>query len=110
MKIIFYADLIVFFIVLAICTFIGLDLKKWQSWLAGLYGFLSGCLIGFLSEAGSPSWQLGLLLAIVIMSSGAIMRQYRIYYRKAGEEWLRRYGQDKHYSLLARLIEKVLRK
>jgi hypothetical protein len=61
------ADIIVFVIVCAICTIIGLDLKKWQSWLAGLYGFLSGCLIGFLSEAGSPSWDVGLLFAIMIM-------------------------------------------
>ena len=110
MKIIFYADLIVFFIVLAICTFIGLDLKKWQSWLAGLYGFLSGWSLGFLVGAGSSGWQLGLLFAIAIMYSGAVMRHYRIYYRKAGEEWLKRYGQDKRFPFLARIIEKFLRK
>lgn len=110
MEKIIIANLFVFLIVTFICTIIGLDLKKWQSWLAGLYGFLSGCLIGFLIEDGSPSWQLGLIFAIVIMSSGAVMRQYRLYYRKAGEEWLTRYGQDKRYSLLARLVKKALRK
>jgi hypothetical protein len=109
MEKIMIADIVVFVIVYVICMIIGLDLKKWQSWLAGLYGFLSGCLIGFLIGAGSPSWQLGLIFAMMIMSS-AVMRQYRIYYRKVGDEWLARYGQDRRYSLLARLIEKVLRK
>ena len=110
MEKIILANIIVFVIVGGICTIVGLDLKKWYSWLAGLYGFLSGCLVGFLREGGSPSWQLGLISAIAVMSSGAVMRQYRIYYRKAGDEWLARYGQDRRYSLLARLIEKLLRK
>ena len=110
MEIIFFADLIMFLIIGVVCMIFGLDLKKWQSWLAGIYGFLSGWSLGFLSDTGSPSWQLGLLFAIMIMSSGAVMRRHRIYYRNAGEKWLTRYGQDKRYAFLARLIKKALRK
>jgi len=33
--------------------FIGLDLKKWSSWLLGFYGFLSGFLFGLVT-AGVP--------------------------------------------------------
>jgi hydrogenase/urease accessory protein HupE len=105
------ANIIVFVIVYGICTIIGLDLKKWYSWLAGLYGFFSGCLAGFIREDDSPSLQLGLLFAIVIMSSGAMTcRNRRRYSREAAEEWSARYGQEKHYSLLARIIEKLLGK
>jgi hypothetical protein len=105
------ADVVVFIIVGVICTFIGLDLKKWYSWLVGLYGFFSGCIAGYIREDGSPSLQLGLLFAIAIMSIGAMTRKYRQRYSKeAAKEWLTRYGQEKNYSLLARMIEKLLRK
>jgi len=105
------ANLIVFIIVSGICTFVGLDLKKWYSWLAGLYGFLSGCFAGFIVEDGSPSWQLGLLFAFVILSSGAMTRVNRQRYsQEAAKDWLARYGQEKHYSLLARIMEKLVGK
>ena len=105
------ANFIVFVIVYGICTIIGLDLKKWYSWLAGLYGFLSGCFFGFTREDGSPSLLMGMLFAVVIMSSGAMVRRNRQRYsREAAEEWLARYGQEKHHSLLARMIEKLLGK
>lgn len=35
-----------YFIVCGVCIFIGLDLRKWRSWLYGLYGFISGFMIG----------------------------------------------------------------
>jgi hypothetical protein len=96
MEVIFYADLIVFFIVYGICMIIGLDLKKWQSWLVGFYGFISGWSLGFLLKAGSSSWILGLLFAIVIMSSSIVTHQYRNY--RNWREWLTKYGNDKRYS------------
>jgi len=104
-------DIIVFLIVYGICIIIGLDLKKWYSWLAGLYGFLSGCLIGFLDNDGSPSWQLGLIFTVVIMLSGAVMRQQRKRYSKeAAEEWLAQYGERKELSLLTRIMKKLIGK
>jgi hypothetical protein len=103
------ANFFIFLIVTFVCIILGLDLKKWQSWLAGLYAFFSGVMLGFLSKAGSPSWQLGILFTVAIIPGGAVTRQRRIHYRRVGEEWLRKYGNDTRYSLLARIISKVLR-
>ena len=103
------ANFFIFLIITFVCTILGLDFKKWQSWLVGLYGFLSGYLLGFLSKARSPSWQLGLLFTIVIMSSSIVTRQYRLHFRKIGEEWLVKYGKNKRYSLLSHIITKLLR-
>jgi hypothetical protein len=103
------ANFIVFVIVGVICTIVGLNLKKWYSWLVGFYGFLSGYFLGLIVENGSSSWQVGLLFAIAIMSSGAMTRRNRQRYsRESAKDWLARYRQEKHYSLLARIIEKIL--
>lgn len=48
MAIIILANSFVFMIFLVIAGYTGLDLKKWSSWLYGIYGFLSGFLFGFL--------------------------------------------------------------
>ena len=110
METIIIANIFVFSIVSFISIIIGLDLKKWQSWLIGLYGFVSGSLVGYLSKHGSPNWQVGLIFAFGIMSSSVVMQQYRIYYRKVGKEWLSQHGQDQHYSFLTRIIEKYVEK
>jgi hypothetical protein len=98
---------IVFVMVGAICILIGLDLRKWYSWLAGLYGFITGCSAGFLAENPSPSWEVGLIFAIIIMASGAVMRQQRLHYSKVAEEWLARYGEDNRFPWLARTIKRL---
>jgi len=104
-------NLIVLIVVYVVCTVTGLDLNKWYSWLAGFYGFISGCSIGFLMDNPSPSWELGLIFAFIIMSSGAVMRQQRQRYsREAAEEWLAQYGQRKELSLLTRIMKKLIGK
>ncbi len=110
MKEIILFNSIVFLIVGGICIVIGLDLKNWQSWLVGLYGFITGWLFKFIVKDGSSSWQLGLMFAIMVMFGGAVMRQHRLYFRKAGEKWLTKYGKDKQNSLLTRLIRRALGK
>ena len=50
METIISVNIFVFLIVSAVCVFIGLDLKKWSSWLLGLYAFLTGFLFSFIRE------------------------------------------------------------
>ena len=84
MAIIILANFFVFLVVVAITIFIGLDLKKWPSWLYGIYGFLSGFLFGFsefndngslgLSMNLTGSLQVGAIFAFLIMWGGATTR------------------------------------
>ncbi len=105
------AILFAYLLVSCIGLIIGLDLKKWSSWLFGLYGFLSGIWIGFISGYSSSGWQLGAVFALAVMYGGAMTRYNRQRYgRDAAQEWLSRYGQEKHFSLLARFIKKLLNK
>jgi len=63
-----------FVIVGLIGIFIGLDPKKWASWLFGVYGFVSGFLIGFLRDDVSAGLKLGLLCAVAVMWGGVTTR------------------------------------
>lgn len=111
MEIIAIANLFVFVVVWFISIFGGLDLKKSSSWLIALYGFLSGFLIGFVGGGISTGLQGGVLFATVVLFSGIIMSQHRKRYNKdAVEEWLSHYGQDKRFSLLARIMKELLKK
>jgi hypothetical protein len=76
-----------FLIVSSIGILKGLDLKKRSSWLYGLYGFVTGFLIGFLESDGAgnlrlaTNWVLslqgGALLAFIPMYGGAMTRWHR---------------------------------
>jgi hypothetical protein len=57
----------VFAIVGTIAVMAGLDPKKWASWLYGVYGFVSGFLIGLLTDDVSAGLKLGLLFAVAVM-------------------------------------------
>jgi hypothetical protein len=82
--------LIVCFIVSCTGVLIGLDLKKWISWLFGLGGLLSGFFIGFMLAGVSQGFQLGILFAFAIMFGGAMTRWQRQYFKKRAESWLSR--------------------
>lgn len=110
MKILALANLIVFLIVYVISVFIGFDPKKWPSWLLGLYVFFSGSLTGFLRDGGSFDILMGLIFVLVVLSSGVVTRWQRQYYGKKAEPWLRQHGQEKQFSLLARMIRRMLNK
>lgn len=65
----------VFFIYIIVCgvgIFIGLDLKKWYSWLFGLYGFVTGLLFG-LSKSPDVTGGLviGAIFASIVLYGGA---------------------------------------
>lgn len=83
MATIIIANVFVFLIVYFMVTFKGLDLKKWSSWLYGLYGFLTG----FLSQDNTGdlrlavnlagSLQVGALFAFIVIYTGAMNRWHR---------------------------------
>jgi len=91
-----FANFIIFVIISAIWTLRGLDLKKRSSWFYGVYGFISGFLIGFLrsDRAGGyqlimnlpASFQAGTLFAFVILFGGATNR----WSRRRAEKYLER--------------------
>lgn len=92
-------NLYVFPIVGGVCVFVGFDLKKWYGWLIGLYGFLSGAVVGLLREGGSISLQLGALFAIAVILGGVKANQFRQHYNKdAAKNWLAQFGQAEHLS------------
>jgi 4-hydroxybenzoate polyprenyltransferase len=70
-------NLFAFLIVGVIGISKGLDLRRWSSWLYGIYGFLSGFLIGFLTGNASGDVTLGLLFGFAVMYSGAMVRLHR---------------------------------
>jgi hypothetical protein len=111
METIIFANNSLFVIVACIGMLIGLDPKKWSSWLFGLYGFLTGFLFGFVRTGPSVGFQVGALFAFIVMYSGAMTRWHRQRYNQdAVESWLSRYGQDERFSLLTRILKKLLNK
>jgi hypothetical protein len=83
METIILINLILFLIVFSIRTFIGLDVRKWTSWLYGLYGFFSGFWCSFIREDAEMSSRLllGALFAFAIMYIGAFVRVNRQRYK-----------------------------
>ena len=77
MQIIVIVILVVYLVVSGIGMFKGLDLRKWTSWLYGLYGFLSGFLIGFLIANIQLGLQVGTIFALIVMYGGAMIRWHR---------------------------------
>ena len=84
MQTIIVANFFVFMLVGTIFVFIGLDIKKWTSWLLGLYGFLSGILFSFIRENADISTRLllGAILGVGVMFVGAMVRRNRQIYTK----------------------------
>jgi hypothetical protein len=72
---------IVYLIACGIGIFIGLDLKKWSSWLYGLCGFVSGFSIGLSKADISGGFMLGILFMFVVMYGGATTYWHRQRYK-----------------------------
>jgi hypothetical protein len=82
MDIIISVNIFVFLIVCFIGVLIGLDPKKWSSWLYGLYGFITGSSIGFLREGASLDLQVGAGLAFAVMAGGIMIHWTKQRYTK----------------------------
>ena len=85
MAIIIFGNLFIFLVVCGILTFKGLDLKKRSNWLYGLYAFISGSMIGFLSSDDNggyrivtnltASFQAGAVFLLILIGSVTTGRQ-----------------------------------
>jgi hypothetical protein len=62
-------------------VFIGLDLRKWSSWLYGIYGFFSGLFLGIMYLDIGSGLELGTLFAFAVMFGGASVRRGRERYK-----------------------------
>jgi hypothetical protein len=112
MTTIILANFFVFLIVCFIATLKGLDFGKRSSWLYGLYGFISGFLIGFLRSDGSGgyhvitnlpgSFQIGALFAFVVFFGGATSR----WHRSMGEKYLAR-SEENYQEKLENLADRL---
>ncbi len=87
MATIILTNFFIFITVSSIATFKGLDLKKRYSWMYGLYGFISGFLVGFIraNDGGGyhlvtnliGSFQAGIAFALMVLVGGATTRWHR---------------------------------
>jgi hypothetical protein len=75
-------NFIVYLIICGIAIFVGLDLKKWRSWLVGLYGFICGFLYGLLKADISGGLVMGALFAFVVIYGGATSYWHRQRFKK----------------------------
>jgi hypothetical protein len=76
METITIANVFIFLLVCGICVYFGLDLKKWSSWLFGLYGFRSGFLFGYTYGDMKGCLEVGALFAFMVMYGGTTSRSH----------------------------------
>ena len=67
METIVFANFFVYLVVCGYCIFVGLNPKRWSSWLYGLYGFISGLILGLSKSDIQGGIELGLLFAFVVI-------------------------------------------
>jgi len=79
MEVVILVNFIIFALIGSIVVFNGLDLKKWSSWLLGVYGFFSGFLGGFLRSDVEKLMciKLGALFAFSVMFGGGITHWHK---------------------------------
>jgi hypothetical protein len=89
---------VVFAVVAGIAVSIGFDLKRWQSWSFGVYGFLTFFLVGLVGTGNViESIKIGVVVAFATMFVGVTTR----WYRKVGHGTLDHID-SKKYPLLAK--------
>ena len=92
MKTLAILNAVIFIIVYGIALFRGVNPQKRQTWLLGLYGFLTFFLVGIAGTGNVyESVKVGLIAAIAFTFGGIIT--YRN--RERAKKWLRdHYGED----------------
>jgi hypothetical protein len=106
MKTIIMIFFCIYLILSAISIYRGLDLKKWYSWLIGIYGFATGfCLSIVWGGDINDAVGIGIFFAFPPLYQGAINRWQREKNKKALEAWLENPGTEQKHPLLKRLVE-----
>lgn len=91
MKTVATANLVIFAIVCAIAIYLGLDPKKWQTWLLSLYGFLSLFLIGIVGTGNVyESVIVGAITTFAVIFGGIIT----FWNRERAKRWLKEHGEN----------------
>jgi len=72
----------IFVLIGGVSIVIGLDLKKWYSWIIGLYGFAIGFLMGLVWVDITTAIMAGTLIAFLTLFSGAMSRWNRERWQK----------------------------
>lgn len=90
-----------------ISIIIGLDLKKWYSWLIGAYGFVIGFLMGLAWVDFNTAVIAGVLFAFLTLASGASVHWNRKRWRGSLEN-----SDSEKYPLLTKwvnILKKIFR-
>jgi hypothetical protein len=70
-------NIIIFLLISAIPFFRGLDLKKWTSWIFGLYGYVTGFFAGLNWSNLKGAVLLGFVFAFIVLYGGATTHWHR---------------------------------
>ena len=85
MKTVATVNVVIFGIVSAIGIYLGIDPKKWQTWLLSLYGFLTFFLVGIAGTGNFyESVKLGVLVTFAFTFGGIIT----FWNRERARKWL----------------------
>ena len=90
MKTVATANVVILAIVYAIAIYLGLDPKKWQTWLLSLYSFLTFFLVGLIGIGNFyESVKLGAIVTFALIFGGIIT----YWNRERAKKWL-----QEHYE------------
>lgn len=96
MKTVATVSVVVFAIVWGIAIYIGLDPKKWQTWLLGLYGFLTFFLVGIVGTGNFyESVKVG-AIATFAFTFGGIITYWN---RERARKWLQEHEASEMESI-----------
>lgn len=87
---------------ISIC--IGLDPKKWYSWLIAIYGFVIGFLMGLVWVDISTAITAGMLFAFLTLASGATVYRTRQKAKQAIDSLLQNPEQEERFPLMTRYL------
>ena len=91
MKTIATVNGVIFVIVYGIAVFLGIDPKKWQTWLLCLYGFLTFFLAGIVGTGNVyESVTVGVIVTFLFTFGGIIT----YWNRERARKWLKEHGED----------------
>ncbi len=78
-------------IVVAIAIYIGIDLKKWQTWLLSLYGFLSLFLVGIV---GTGNFYESVAVGAIVTLAMVIVGVTTYWNRERARKWLKEHDKS----------------
>lgn len=82
---------VIFTLVVSIATYIGLDPKKWQTWLLSLYGFLTFFLVGIVGTGNVyEAVKIGAIVTLAMIFVGITT----YWSRERAKKWLKEQGEN----------------